>query len=145
MNEYEKENHMPQQRENLLNARVNRDLGQFENILGGMEIFMQDNHIFMDGLQNDRDTLEKNEQELSKECREGVLKALENKNDEEFVGHLRMIMKSLDDAYNALLGEYMDEAMRTAFTYDSVSDTPTVAPPATPPAPRKKLESIKDL
>jgi len=114
---YKMEAHIPSQIETLLHHRSNADITSFEYILDGIRIMMKEHQSFLDALDADMKKRVDESNNLFTETKKLILTAFKNKTDEEGVTYVHGVVSQLEQAYNALELQYMNDVLTTCSSY----------------------------
>lgn len=114
---YEKEAHIPQQIELLLQHRADGNLEGFEYILDGVKIIMKSHQDFLDGLQTDLDKRTKDVTKAANDARETILKAFKEQKSLDACQTSQQVLMQLENVYNAIMLGYMNDVIQTCMSY----------------------------
>ena len=114
---YENNIHIPQQVELLLQHRANGDIDGFNHVLEAIKIIMKDEQTFITGLVADNNKKEKQIIDTAKDCKKLILKAFETGSELEGCQTVQGILSQLENAYNTIMIEYMDDVTQTIMSY----------------------------
>lgn len=111
------EAHAPNQIETLFQHRNNADVATFDYVLQGLKILMKDHTDFLNGLKQDQQKREQQSKELFQEAKKTILTAFKDKTEEEGVNYVHAVLSNVEQAYNALELEYMNNVLTTCTSY----------------------------
>ena len=114
---YDKELHIPQQIELLLQHRADANIKGFGYILDGVKIIMKDHPVLLDGLKTDETTQTKNIEKAANNSREMILKAFNTSSGLVACQTTNQILTQLETIYNNIMLEYMNDVIQTCVSY----------------------------
>jgi|SRR6056297_1741729 len=120
--DYEEEMHAPNRIETLLQHHDAADVASFDHVLHGLKIMMKNHPNFLDGLKQDETKREQETKKLFKTAKETILTAFKDKTDEEGINIVHGIISNVEQAYNALELEYMNDVLTTCVSYKQDND-----------------------
>ena len=121
--DYENEIHLPQQVELLLQHRANGDIDGFNHVLEAIKIIMKDDQTFITGLIADSNKKEKQINDTAQECKQLVLKAFDEGSALAGCQTCQSILSQLENAYNGIMVEYMNDVTQTIMSYHERGNT----------------------
>jgi len=109
--------HVPQQIENLIQARAQANPELFNHVLSGLYQTLKDEKKFIDGVDLDQETLQGGFEASFELLRNNVKKALESKGNVDMVNHLKQAVALFDNEYSVLQQQFMDNVHQTCMTF----------------------------
>jgi len=109
--------HVPQQIENLIQARAQANPELFNHVLSGLYQTLKDEKKFIDGVDLDQETLQDEFDACFTTLKNNVKKALEAKNNVDMVNHLKQAVALFDNDYAVSQQQFMDNVHQTCMTF----------------------------
>jgi len=109
--------HVPQQIENLLQARAQANPELFNHILSGLYQTLKDEKMFVDGVDQDQSTLQEDFGKTFTMLRNTAKTALDSESDVEMVNYLKQATNTFDNEYSTVQQQFMDNVLETCMTF----------------------------
>lgn len=115
--------HIPNQMEALLQCRTSADITSFDYILKGIKTILKEKDDFIKGLNEDQKKREDTKNAVMAEAKKAIGEALNENDVERGLTTAHAVLSQLEQAYNAVELEYMDNVLTTCTTFDEEDGT----------------------
>lgn len=109
--------HVPQQIENLLQARAQVNSELFNHVLSGLYVTLKENDVFVDGVDQDQQKLQDGFEKTFTGLRNRIKTAGDVENDMDMVNHVKQAVALFDNEYSVLQQQFMDDVLQTCVTF----------------------------